>query len=463
MTGGWAAMMVHTTTCEEREQLLTLSLLQLCRNTMCSSLHPTSAGLILFRRTHPDHEISKALSEQERQEDEAEQREINAAMERERQKIKERAEKTRTPSMSPSMGRESVRDIIDKVRRGAPDVGKRASPVNALDASSEVDQLEGTQSSPGLYPPLPRSVSKRGAASSPTPSESELATSPMLMASGGLKNPLMDNIKEVDLPPSVDTSEQEGPSSDRSSDTSDDSADEDELEESDDEPEESKSGGEKDLRDTSESIATSSDPEEKGGQDGEVEEEVDEEEEEDQIEATPAPAKTNTKSGWMPSLGSIFGLKSSQDTPIAEKEIVAATQDSGPPSAQRSRAGAVGTKADPVTPSFSARPRLTGGTRLSELDTSKVRSSFSQPNTPIGGGLVASSQPTMGKSSVPAKRRAEISFDSDSDEDDQPSEDSDSDNDIRKRPPASLPIAKRAGQKQSKRPRSSLLAKMTPS
>jgi len=456
---------------------------------------------------------------------------MTKAMERERERLRlereqaKEAEKSKG-SMSPTKA--SVSHILEKARRdrqsesvevsqdrmeraqmAAQAAARRRVMENSHgnnDDSSEVDQLEPTQnSSPGrvrggLYSETEMlSAPAIQSRSSPTTSESELATSPLLMADeqkNESNSQINRDVKEVALPPPVETAKEarergngksDDGGSDGSSDTSDDSDDsddsdsdsddddkssskasqskrgkdqEEESEDDDDEIEEEKSAdssmaGNKDESSSS-SISTSDQEEEQeegGGETGT---------EEDQIESTPIPAKATVRSRWISGLSSLVGLGGSQEKGPTASPIPEVTNSSQEPptSAQKPRVAPLSTSSStPIQSPANGhhqrpRPNL-GGARLSQLDTSALKKSFSQPGTPRSGADNPSSP--FVTPSLPMKRKRDekekvvLESDSDSQSDDDEEEDSEDENTT-----TTLPTNKRAG--QQKKPRSSLLA-----
>jgi len=407
-------------------------------------------------------------SEAERQEDQAEKDEFTNALNESKAKEAEEREKRKraqaeeqqqqqsrlSETLSPGKGRnhingnEGIDDILGKVRnerqrsvkRGSKDplvVG--ASPIKFQQSSMEEDQL---RSSPSMNYDDNQS---RIMPISPTLSESELATSPMLMA--GQYQPNGD-VQEVTLPSAVGDDSTvtvgEKEKSDGSSDTSDDSSGEaDEREEEEDDIEE-EAGGQRE-QEKSESISNSNSEEE--AEKNESEEEVDE------IEATPLPSKPSAKSNSIFStIGSLFGGGSSQadsvngtPTPASNQEAAAASAAAmqAPPSGQRVRQsqGTASVASTPTAVNRRGRPSI-GATRLSQLEPTLIKSSYSQPNTP------------RNTEASPAKKRTVFPTHLESDSDSHGESDSDSDHDAKK----GAPKNKLAGSQKVK-PRKSLLAK----
>jgi len=355
--------------------------------------------------------VAGYASENEKREDQEEQRIMAAALEREAKRRLEEA------SLSPGVGRNGINDITDKIQQDRRRMAARGS-VDPLvvpslrlgsptkQSSLEIDQL---------------------ASSSPTRSESELATSPMLMAG---QNHANSNMEDVTLPSAIEEENKSNGSSDTSDDSSGESEEEDQIE--DDAPE---------LRieeDKSESISSSKSEAEKN----EIEEEVDE------IESTPMQVKP--KSSWVASISSLVGFgPSSQDSQSTDAEINKRNAIEAPPSGQRVRLPQ-GTPVMSSTPvNRRVRPAV-GGARLSQLDTSAIKSSYHQSSTPVNNGTSPASKKQ--KAASPSKEK--LAEESDSDD-----SDSDSDHDAKE---AIMPKGKLAGKKQTK-PRRSMLAKMTTS
>lgn len=361
-----------------------------------------------------------------------------------------------------SIALDGIKDIIEKVHKDQAKMGIRRptlaspieigrgkeisappSPSKPVDISSdEVDQLH---SSPSL--PLMKNSQSNGkinGVTSPTPSESELATSPMLMADDELAKQSKGNttIKEISLPTPVEESVKDDDDSDGSSDTSDDSAEGNQeatssVIDEDDDMEDVAEKVDTTVKEASESVSASED-------DKMAEEE---EEEVDEIEATQDNSKSQGKSSW---LGSLLGFKSTQEQPLPS-QLEPTAISSTPPSAQRLPQEST-EKTIASTPTSSNRPRLAGVPRMSQLYGSKTHSPFVQTGTPNS----SHSTKTNGAITSPSKRKADQSFDSDSDDH---SDGSDSDKETKK---DTLPLAKRAGQQQKKKPRKSLLSQMQP-
>lgn len=395
-------------------------------------------------------------------------------MERERRRldaartVEVRSPEARAASSSPSAmrARDSIRDILDKVKRGRSghsddqlqerlqraDKAMRAAARRSEVPSSEVDQLEQTQSetqSPALLSPQPldrSSLAGRASRQSPSTSESELATSPMLMADSETGDPqdLNGDVKEAPLPPPAHAGSPDDGSgkSDRSSDTSDDSndshSDVGDSEGEKDEFIEDQSRQSSPVRESSEPVSSSSEDTKK--------KEDEEIEEEDEIESTPVQGGAAGRPSWF---AAILGLRGSQESVQPPDQPILTPADTPadtPPSAQRPFSATTPVHT-PTTLPLAARPRLGGGARLSQLDTSTLKTSFSQPGTPRSANVSPYTTPS---GQVRGRMDDESGSDSHSDDD------SDSDDDVR----AALPAGKRAGRQAKKKPRSSLLSRL---
>lgn len=377
---------------------------------------------------------------------------MTIAMEQERERLQAEANQkvTLSPSKSsPSKDGNSIDDIIqkvnkDKARLGLPVSPRKvaANPRKAKSSSVEIDQLEGSQDTN-------MGETSKSNGISPSSSESELATSPMLMAKAENRAKANGDVKEVALPAAVEKVSPEAKSAAKTNqssdtDTSDDSDNDndevsDSVEKQDDIQEDSEDGppGEE-----TESVSQSSSSEDAN------EKKQSEKDEEDEIEATPVQGKQQNprSNSWVSGISNIlrFGGSSQEDSAAIPNTPIQA-----PTSAQRPRQ-MDSTPMATMTPS-TQRPRLGGGARLSQLDTSTLKTSFSQPNTPL-----SNNNNITPFASQPIKRKAvEEALHSESgSESDSNSDDSDSDIDTKN---SRVPASKLAG--QSKKPRSSLLAK----
>lgn len=385
---------------------------------------------------------------------------MTIAMEQERKRLQaERNQKvaasSSSSSSSPTKGRHNIDDIIgkvnkDKARLGLPISPRKAAPnSNRVKSSSvEIDQLEDSQDAN-------MEDASEAAGISPSFSESELATSPMLMAKAENRSKANGDVKKVDLPAAVDSTLTKAKSAAKSShssdtDTSDDSdSDDDRVSGSVDKEDDIQENSEESPQgEETESVSQSSSSDDTNDQ--KQSNEDDEEEEVDEIEATPIQGKQQTpKSSWVSGISNIlrFGSSSQDESVVA---AIADTPVQAPTSAQRPRQMESTPKLI-MTPS-SQRPRMGGATRLSQLDTSTLKTSFSQPGTPLNNTTIT---PFASQASKRKAVEEPTHFDSGSESDDSNSDESDSDQGTKK---SQVPASKLAG-RQSKMPRSSLLAK----